>query len=48
MQLFHQARAAAALAMGVGASDPVTAAEAIYEAAHALEEPFDLYGVLLS
>jgi len=45
--LFHQARAASALALGLVASDARTAAESVYEAAHALDNPAPVYSAVL-
>lgn len=44
--LFHQARAAAAVAYGLAAGDAETAADAVYEAAHATEDPSAIYGAI--
>lgn len=46
--LFHQARAASALSLGLVSDDAATAAECVYEAAHAVDDPAAVYSVALS
>jgi hypothetical protein len=46
--LFQRARAAAALSLGVLVTDADLAAECVYEAAHALDDPPAAYAAMLS
>jgi hypothetical protein len=48
MNLFRQARTASALSLGLVANDAATAAECVYEAAHALDDPGLVYSAVLS
>jgi hypothetical protein len=46
--LFHQARAASALSLGLIAEDADTAADCVYEAAHAVDDPAVVYAASIS